>query len=66
MDTEFRWDVVVVEYATRVVETVVGTSLNERQADRRMATVMPRLNDRFGVVQVPAGSLKKGDVWGGA
>jgi hypothetical protein len=63
MDAE-RWDVLVIELKTRVVQSVVGERMREVEANRRQATVTPRLNDDYEVVQAPAGQYKLGDVWG--
>jgi hypothetical protein len=62
MATEL-FDVLIVEWATSVVESVAGKGLTERAADRREATVLPRLNDRYGVVTAPTGRFPKGSVW---
>lgn len=62
MATEL-FDVLIVEWATGVVESIAGKGLTARAADRREATVLPRLNDRYGVVTAPPGKFPKGSVW---
>ena len=64
--TEKRWDVFIYEYATRQIESVAGTDLPEtggfHTVEKRIDTVCGRLNDSYGVIAVPAGQFKKGDV----
>ena len=60
------WDVFIYEYATRKIDTKVGENLPEsgsfHTVDKRIDTVLGRLNDHYGVIAVPAGQFKKGDV----
>jgi hypothetical protein len=59
------WDVVIYAFATRIIESVAGTSLPEsgsfHTVSKRLDTVCGRLNDHFGVIAVPAALYKKGD-----
>lgn len=62
--TPEKFDVVIYEVATRKVTNVVGRDLGEtgfHTVDRRVATISSRLNDRFDVEAVPAGTVKIGD-----
>jgi hypothetical protein len=65
-ETEKRWDVLIIEDATRKVETVAGTNLPEKGSfhtvGKRLETVCVRINDNFDAIAVPAGKFKKGDV----
>lgn len=60
------WDVFIFEYATRKIESTAGTNLPEsgsfHTVAKRIDTVCGRLNDSYGVIAVPAGLFKKGDV----
>ena len=60
------WDVFIYEYKTRKIESVAGTNLPEsgsfHTVEKRLDTVVGRLNDNYGVIAVPAGTHKKGDV----
>jgi hypothetical protein len=63
---EQLFDVVVYEIATRQIESLVGESMRWNKghynAQKRLETVIPRLNDRYAVSIVPAGKYKVGDV----
>lgn len=62
---EQRFDVVIFNCETRIIDTVAGTNLGEHgfhTADKRLATVLERINERFDAEAVPAGVYKKGDV----
>lgn len=53
------WDVIIYEYATGVVDSVAGKNMQRSvgyyNAEKRLETVLPRLNDRYGAKIVPAG-----------
>ena len=61
-----RWDVFIYEYETRKIETVAGENMPEsgsfHTVGKRLDLVCGRLNDAFGVIAVPAGVFKKGDI----
>ena len=59
-------DVVIYCKETRVVDTVAGAAMTYHKehgecATRRLATVLPRLNDRYDAAIVDAGKYEKGD-----
>lgn len=60
------FDVVIYEIQTREVDAIAGTNLPEsgsfHTVDKRIDTVMPRLNELYSVCAVDAGKYKKGDV----
>jgi len=66
MNNEKRYDVVIFEIATRKIDTIAGTDLPEsgsfHTVDKRIDTVLPRLNDAYNVVAVEAGKYRKGDI----
>ena len=55
------FDVVIVGIKDGKVASVIGTNLNERQADKRVETGLMRINDRYFVAPVPTGKFKEGD-----
>ena len=63
---EKRWDVLIIEDATRKVQSVAGTDLKEsgsfHTVGKRLDTVAERLNDAYSAVAVPAGKFQKFDV----
>lgn len=61
------YDVVIFDYATRTVYSVFGKDLPLRTgsfhtAEKRLETVLPRLNDHYGAAIVPAGKYEKDSV----
>lgn len=60
-----RWDVFIVEDATRKIEKVIGTSLREtgsfHTVDKRIDLYSDRINDAFSVIAVKAGRFSVGD-----
>lgn len=60
-----RYDVVIYERATRVIDSIAGTDLPEsgsfHTVGKRLETVAPRLNQYYGVKAVEAGKYAKGD-----
>ena len=55
-------DVVIFNMETRVIDAVIGTSLNDRQAERREDTGLSRINlDSYSVQSLPAGKFSVGD-----
>jgi hypothetical protein len=65
-----RYDVVIYEVETRVIDTIAGTDLLSEDdpghgfhtVEKRLETVLGRLNEHYDAIQVPAGKYKKGDV----
>ena len=61
-----KFDVVIYEIGTRKVCSIAGKDLPEEggfhTVDKRIETVMPRLNDSYNVMAVDAGAVKVGDV----
>ena len=59
------FDVVIYEVETRKITNIVGRSLEKDtghyNAERRLDTVLPRLNDQHSVAIVPADKYKVGD-----
>jgi hypothetical protein len=64
--TEQRYDVVIYEIATRKIDTIAGKDLRPDSghfnAERRLETLLSRLNDRYNAEIVDAGKYQKGDV----
>jgi len=64
--TEQLYDVVIFEIATKKVTSIVGVGMQldegHYNAQKRIETVLPRLNDNFDVSAVPAGKYNVGDV----
>ena len=64
--TEQLYDVVIYEIATRKIDTIAGKDLRRDSghynAERRLDTVLPRLNNRYNAEVVEAGKYQKGDV----
>jgi hypothetical protein len=64
--TEQLYDVVIYEIATRKIDTIAGKNLHHDSghfnAERRLDTVLLRLNDRYNAEIVEAGKHQKGDV----
>ena len=61
-----RFDVVVYNYETRVIERIVGKSmpLNSGSfytAEKRLETMLERLNEKYNAHIVPAGVYRVGD-----
>ena len=60
------FDVVIYEVETREIDTIAGINLPEsgsfHTVDKRIDTVLPRLNEMYNVCAVEAGKYKKGDV----
>ena len=65
MSTKERFDVVIFEVTTRKVTNMAGTNLPEtgsfHTVSKRMETVQERINDHYGVLAVPAGTVEVGD-----
>jgi len=65
-ESEQLYDVVIYEIATHKIETVVGKDMHREKghfnAERRLETVLPRLNDRYNAEIVEAGKFGQGDV----
>jgi hypothetical protein len=63
---EKRWDVVIFEFATRKVSSVIGLDLPESGAfhtvDKRINSGCDMVNEHHGVIGVPSGRFKKGDI----
>lgn len=61
-----RFDVLIYEVETGKVDTVAGTNLNRESgfhnAEKRLDTVLPRLNDHYNATIVETGKYKVGDV----
>lgn len=61
------FDVVIVECETRVVQSVAGRDLPRvgsfHTVDKRIETVLSRINDQFFATEAPAGRFKAGDVF---
>lgn len=59
-------DVVIYEIATKKIDTIAGKAMEydgpRECVSRRLATVLPRLNDRYDACSVPSGKYEKGDV----
>lgn len=66
MKTETLFDVVIYEIDSRRVDTIAGKNLREsgsfHTADKRLDTVLPRLNDQYSAAIVPAGKYSVGSV----
>lgn len=65
MKTKPKKDVVIYELGSGKVESIAGKDLTEggfHTPDKRLMTVLPRLNDNFSASIVPAGAYKVGDV----
>jgi hypothetical protein len=60
------WDVIIVEIATGKVDSIAGSSMQRstgfHNAEKRMETVLGRINERYTVMIVPAGKVKVGGV----
>jgi len=65
-EKEQRYDVVIFNVETRVINTIAGTNLkaegNHNSAASRLAVVLPRLNENYDAIEVETGVYKKGDV----
>lgn len=67
--TEPRFDVVIYNYETRIIESIAGEDMRcsgregsySQSAEKRVDTVLPRLNDSYGVMIVATGKFNKGD-----
>ena len=62
-----RFDVVIWERATRVVDTIAGENMPfnhdyAQSAESRLATVLPRLNEHYTASIEPASRYRVGDV----
>lgn len=59
------FDVVIFKIETSEVDAVVGKNLRRNDgyynAEKRVQTVVPRLNENYSVKVVPAGKYKRGD-----
>ena len=60
--TESAFDVVVYDNATRTISAVVGTSMSMEKADKRVDTMLARINEEHGVEIVPSGLYAKGSI----
>jgi hypothetical protein len=61
-ETIDRFDVVIYEYKTGIIEAVIGNNMNEKAADRRAETGLSRCNPDYGTVVLPTSEeRKKGD-----
>lgn len=62
-----RFDVVIYELESGRVDTIAGQDMpldsgSFHTADKRLMTVLPRLNEHYSARIVPAGKYGKGDV----
>jgi len=59
------FDVVIFERESKVIDTIAGRNMRfdegHYNAQRRLGTVLDRLNDRYDADIVPAGKFNKGD-----
>ena len=60
------YDVVIYEKETKRIDTIAGAGLEmcgvRNSVEVRVATILPRINDRYDVTSVPAGKYVKGQV----
>lgn len=56
-----RYDVVIVEIATRKVSAIIGNNLTEDKAEKRLELGLSRINENFFVATVPKGRFRVGD-----
>ena len=66
-EDEKRYDVLIYQLDTRAVDSVAGSNMKLNSgsfytAEKRAATVSPRLNDHYNVIIVEAGKFRAGDV----
>ncbi len=63
--SEKRWDVVIYEIGTRKIESIAGKDMKRdtgfTNAEKRMETVLLRINTSYSCRIVPAGKYQKGD-----
>jgi len=62
---EQRFDIVIFNCETRIIDAVVGKNMGETgfyTASKRLETALERINERFDAEAVPTGVYKKGDV----
>lgn len=63
---EDLWDVVIFHYATRRIDSIAGERMSRAtgfyNAQKRLETVLPRLNSQYGAMIVVSGTYQKGDV----
>ena len=62
---ERRWDALIIELATRRVDTVAGHNLPENGSlhmDGPLQGLSGKLNPNYGMIARPAGEFKQGDV----
>ena len=61
------YDVIIYEYATGKVESVPGKSMRMHKgyhnAEKRLDTVLSRINDAYSAAIVDEGKYKKGDIY---
>jgi hypothetical protein len=66
-DTDELYDVIVYEIATGIVDTIAGERMREfsgfYNANKRLETVLGRINDRYDAAIVETGKYKVGDVY---
>lgn len=55
-----KYDVVIYKKSDRRIESFAGKDMGD--ASRRIATVLPRLNNSYDVTSVPAGKYREGDM----
>lgn len=60
------FDVVIYEIESGKIDAIAGERMKRDtgfyNAEKRLDTVLPRLNDRYNACIVPTGKYKKGDV----
>ncbi len=60
------WDVVIYEIATGKIDTIAGKDMVKtgsfHTVEKRINTLLPRLNEQYSVKALPAGKYKVGDV----
>ncbi len=63
---ERRWDVFIYNIETREIVSEAGENLPEtgsfHTVEKRIETVIGRINDAYSVDAVPTGKFKKGDI----
>jgi len=60
--TSERFDVVIVEVATRKIASIIGKDMTEDKAERRVELGLTRTNDNYYVDTVVAGTAEVGKV----
>lgn len=57
---EKRFDVVIFEYATGIIETIGGEGMREKRAEDCADFWLGRCNENYGTALVPTGTAKAG------